>query len=164
MKDSVVVFNDILQSREPAVMIEPAIRVAPESGKWRCTVHVCRRAVRLERIHTDLARSMKVVPRLREKRRHMAARTFALAIEDFFAAFCRALVEAPIALSSSASKQPGPQLARTVLSVATSTPSRSVKGIKLGAKDTMAPTFKSRFAQPSSRLPIPGAKDSSTVE
>src|SRR5712692_7920491 len=102
MKDSVVVFNDILQSREPAVMIEPAIRVAPESGKWRCTVHVCRRAVRLERIHTDLARSMKVVPRLREKRRHMAARTFALAIEDFFAAFCRALVEAPIALSSSA--------------------------------------------------------------
>ncbi len=80
MKDSVVVFNDILQSREPAVMIEPAIRVAPESGKWRCTVHVCRRAVRLERIHTDLARSMKVVPRLREKRRHMAARTFALAI------------------------------------------------------------------------------------
>jgi len=39
---------------------------------------------------------MKVVPRLREKRRHMAARTFALAIEDFFAAFCRALVEAPI--------------------------------------------------------------------
>jgi len=107
---------------------------------------------------------MKVVPRLRENRRHMAARTFALAIEDFFAAFCRALVEAPIALSSSASKQPGPQLARTVLSVATSTPSRSVKGIKLGAKDTMAPTFKSRFAQPSSRLPIPGAKDSSTVE
>src|SRR5260370_14733872 len=96
MKDSVVVFNDILQSREPAVMIEPAIRVAPESGKWRCAVHVCRRAVRLERIHTNFARSMKVVPRLREKRRHMAARTFALAIEDFFAAFCRALVEAPI--------------------------------------------------------------------
>src|SRR5260370_23206508 len=96
MKDSVVVFNDILQSREPAVMRSAAIRVAPESGKWRCAVHVCRRAVRLERIHTNCARSMKVVPRLREKRRHMAARTFALAIEDFFAAFCRALVEAPI--------------------------------------------------------------------
>src|ERR1700682_52433 len=95
MKHSVVVFDDIPQSREPTVMIEPAIRVAPESGKWSCTVHVCRRAVRLEGIHTDLARSMKVVPRLREKRRHMAAGTFALAIENFFAALCCALVKAP---------------------------------------------------------------------
>src|SRR5579864_9165580 len=77
-------------------MIKPAFRVAPESGKWSCTVHVGRRAVGLEGIYTDLARRMKIVPRLREKRRHMAARTFALAIEDFFAAFCRALVKAPI--------------------------------------------------------------------
>jgi len=35
-------FDDILQSREPAVMIEPALRVTPESGKRGRTVHVGR--------------------------------------------------------------------------------------------------------------------------
>src|SRR2546422_4393960 len=33
-----------------------------------------------------------------------------------------------------------------------------------GDKATIAPTFKSRFAHPSSRLPIPGANELSTVE
>lgn len=72
-KDTVVVFDHILQSCEPTVMIKPALGVAPESGKRRRTVHMGRRPVRLERIHTDFARSVKVVPWLREKRRHMAS-------------------------------------------------------------------------------------------
>ena len=33
-----------------------------------------------------------------------------------------------------------------------------------GDSATIAPTFRSRFAQPSSRLPIPGANELSTVE
>src|SRR4029077_12991657 len=53
--------------------------------------------------------------------------------------------------------------ASTFFTVASSTPRRSVKGLRLGASETMAPTFKSRLAQPSRRLPIPGAKESSTV-
>ena len=39
-----------------------------------------------------------------------------------------------------------------------------MKGFRLGASDTIAPTLRSRLAQPSSRLPMPGAKESSTVE
>src|SRR6202521_2910827 len=96
MTDFLVVFNDILQSREPAVMIKPAFRVAPQSRQRRRAVHVCRRTVRLERIHTHLARSMKIVPWFRIKRRHVANRTFSLAIENFFSAFCRLLVKAPV--------------------------------------------------------------------
>jgi hypothetical protein len=94
MIESVVVLDDILQSHEPAIMIEPAFRVAPESGKRGGTIHVCRRAVRLKRIHTDFARSMKIIPWLSEERWHMAARTFPLAIEDFLATLCRTLVKA----------------------------------------------------------------------
>src|SRR5689334_6660527 len=67
-------------------------------------------------------------------------------------------------LSSSASKRPGPQLARTFLTVSTSTPRSSVNGLRFGASDTIAPTFRSRLAQPSSRWPTPGANESSTVE
>src|SRR3954468_2529530 len=65
---------------------------------------------------------------------------------------------------SSASYLPGPQLARTFFTVGTSTPSASATGCKFGASETMAPTLRSRFAQPSSRLPMPGAKESSTDE
>ena len=50
------------------------------------------------------------------------------------------------------------------MSVASSTPSGSVKGFRLGASETIRPTFRSWFGQPSSRLPIPGATESSTVE
>ena len=32
-----------------------------------------------------------------------------------------------------------------------------MNGLRLGARATIAPTFKSRLAQPSSRLPMPGA-------
>ena len=42
--------------------------------------------------------------------------------------------------------------------------SRSVNGLRFGARDTIAPTFRSRLAQPSSRLPMPGANELSTVE
>src|SRR6266852_6326678 len=96
MTDFLVVFDDIRESRKPAIMIEPAFRVAPQSRQRCGAVHVCRRAVRLERIHSDLARSMKTVPWFRIKRRNMAARTLALAVEDFFAAFCRVLVKAAV--------------------------------------------------------------------
>ena len=57
-----------------------------------------------------------------------------------------------------------PQLARTFLTVATSVPRSSLNGERLGASETMAPKFRSRFAQPSKRFPIPGIKESSTVE
>ena len=36
-------------------------------------------------------------------------------------------------------------------------------GATLGANAMISPTFKSRFAQPSSRAPMPGANESSTV-
>ena len=67
-------------------------------------------------------------------------------------------------LSSSASKQPGPQLLSTFFTVAASTPRRSVKGLRFGASETIAPTFRSLLAQPSNRFPMPGANESSTVE
>src|SRR5688572_1616069 len=39
-----------------------------------------------------------------------------------------------------------------------------MKGSRFGASETMRPTFRSRLAQPSRRLPMPGAKESSTLE
>src|SRR3954454_9795806 len=67
--------------------------------------------------------------------------------------------------SSSASNLPGPQLFRTCRTVASSTLSMSATGCSRpgGARLTIAPTFRSRFAQPSSRCPMPGAKESSTA-
>src|ERR1700731_5025811 len=96
MIQSVVVFDDILQGREPAVVVKPALSVAPQSGKRSSAVHMGRRAVGLERIHTDLAWSMEVISGLGEKWWHMAHRTFSLAIEDFFAPRGRRLVEASV--------------------------------------------------------------------
>src|SRR5438045_9408071 len=64
----------------------------------------------------------------------------------------------------SASYFPGPQLVSTLLSVGTSTPSSVATGWRLGASETMAPTFRSRFGHPSRRLPMPGANELSTVE
>jgi hypothetical protein len=58
----------------------------------------------------------------------------------------------------------GAKLARTFFTVSTSTPRMSVNGLRLGARDVIAPTFRSRLAQPSSRLPMPGANELSTVE
>jgi hypothetical protein len=49
-------------------------------------------------------------------------------------------------------------------SVASSTPSRLVTADRSGDNPTIAPTFRSRFAHPSNRRPIPGANESSTVE
>ena len=37
-------------------------------------------------------------------------------------------------------------------------------GFRLGASETIAPTFRSWLGQPSSRRPIPGANELSTVE
>src|SRR6266849_1297432 len=65
---------------------------------------------------------------------------------------------------SSASNLPGPQLARTFLVVASSTLSNLLIAGSPGPSDTIAPTLRSRFGQPSRRFPIPGAKESSTVE
>ncbi len=67
-------------------------------------------------------------------------------------------------LSSSASKRPGPQLVSTFFTVATSVCSRSAIGCRFGASDRMRPMFRSRLAQASRRLPIPGAKELSTCE
>jgi hypothetical protein len=39
-----------------------------------------------------------------------------------------------------------------------------VNGFRFGASDSIAPTFRSRLAQPSSRFPIPGANELSTVQ
>src|SRR5262249_20202543 len=73
-------------------------------------------------------------------------------------------VEAPPSSGSCASKRPGPQLASTARTVASSTPSRFATGDRSGASPITAPTFRSRFGQPSRRRPMPGAKESSTVE
>jgi len=67
-------------------------------------------------------------------------------------------------LSSSASKQPGPHPLNTFFRVAASTPRRSVKGLRFGASDTIAPTFRSLLAQPSRRFPMPGANEPSQGE
>src|SRR6516225_1073978 len=66
--------------------------------------------------------------------------------------------------SSSASNLPGPHAFSTLWTVATSVCSRSAMGCRLGANPMMAPTFKSRLAQPSRRWPMPGARELSTVE
>ena len=67
-------------------------------------------------------------------------------------------------MNSSASNLPGPQEARTFLTVSTSVPSRSAIGLRLGDSETIAPTLRSRLGQPSSRRPIPLANELSTVE
>jgi hypothetical protein len=64
---------------------------------------------------------------------------------------------------SCASNLPGPQLFKTLRTVASSTPRISENGATLGANAMISPTFRSRFAQPSSRAPMPGANESSTV-
>ena len=58
----------------------------------------------------------------------------------------------------------GPSRLSTFFTVAASTPRRSVKGLRFGASETIAPTFRSLLAQPSRRFPMPGANESSTVE
>src|SRR5713101_4669549 len=65
---------------------------------------------------------------------------------------------------SSASNFPGPQLASTLRTVASSTPRSFVKNERSAESEMMAPTFRSRFGQPSRRCPIPGANELSTVE
>ena len=66
--------------------------------------------------------------------------------------------------ASSASNLPGPQLARTARTVSVDTPSSSANGCRLGDRPMIAPTFKSRAGHPSSRWPMPGANELSTVE
>src|SRR3954447_19736295 len=66
--------------------------------------------------------------------------------------------------NSLASNLPGPQLASTFLTVASSAPSRSVTGLRFGASEITAPTLRSRLGRPSRRLPIPLANELSTVE
>src|SRR5215469_1548408 len=66
--------------------------------------------------------------------------------------------------SSSASNLPGPHALRTLCTVATLTPSRLAMGCRFGANPIMAPTFRSRLAQPSRRWPMPGTSELSTVE
>src|SRR3954447_24775659 len=67
-------------------------------------------------------------------------------------------------MNSSASNLPGPQDARTFLTVGRSTPSRSVTGLRVGAAEMIAPTLRSRLGQPSRRWPMPGANELLTVE
>src|SRR3954453_20603546 len=66
--------------------------------------------------------------------------------------------------NSSASNLPGPHAPSTRFTVETFVCRRFATGCRLGDRDTIAPTLRSRFAQPSSRFPMPGAKESSTVE
>src|SRR5215467_2503303 len=66
--------------------------------------------------------------------------------------------------SSSASNLPGPHALRTFCTVATSVPSSDAMGCRFGANPIMAPTFRSRLAQPSRRWPMPGTRELSTVE
>ena len=63
-----------------------------------------------------------------------------------------------------ASNFPGPHAASTARAVASLTPSNASTALKSGASATIAPTLRSRFAQPSSRWPIPCARELSTVE
>src|SRR5689334_5779873 len=67
-------------------------------------------------------------------------------------------------MNSSASNLPGPQLASTFFTVASSAPRTFSTGLRLGARETIAPTLRSRFGQPSRRLPMPGANELLTVE
>jgi hypothetical protein len=55
---------------------------------------------------------------------------------------------------NSASNFPGPQFISTLRTVGSSAPSRSAKGLTVGAEAMIAPTFRSRAGQPSSRFPI----------
>ena len=66
--------------------------------------------------------------------------------------------------SNSASYFPGPQAVSAFFNSASPMPSRSVSGFRLGARVMILPMSRSRFGQPSSRWPMPGAKASSTVE
>src|SRR5438094_366960 len=54
LEERVVMGHHIEQRREPAVVIEPALLMCPDPCQRRGAVHVRRRAVRLERVDTDL--------------------------------------------------------------------------------------------------------------
>ena len=57
-----------------------------------------------------------------------------------------------------------PRIAKTLIKVVTFTPNASVSGFKLGAISMIAPTFKSRLAQPSRQRTMPGANSSPTPQ
>src|SRR4030095_2002239 len=67
-------------------------------------------------------------------------------------------------INKTAANFPGPQSPRTFRKVGSSTCNISAIGFALSVNEIMPPTLRSLFGHPSSRLPIPGAKESSTVE
>src|SRR5437762_13381499 len=85
-EETVVMVHHVEEGGEPAVVVEAAFLMRPESGQRRGAIHVRRRAVGLERIDTDLTRRMEVVPRLSEEWREMTRRAPARPREQGLAA------------------------------------------------------------------------------
>src|SRR6476660_7379646 len=67
-------------------------------------------------------------------------------------------------INKTAANFPGPHLPRTLLNVASLTCSIFAIGCALSVSEIIAPTLRSLLGHPSRRLPIPGAKELSTVE
>src|SRR5215510_4854558 len=80
-EELVVVLGNIPQRGKTAIMIKAAFLMSPKSCQRRGAKNVRGRAIRLKRIHPDLARRVEVIPRLREQWRDVAASALALGLE-----------------------------------------------------------------------------------
>src|ERR1043166_3834041 len=92
----VVVLHHCLEGREPAVVVEAALLVAPQPSQRGGAVHVRRRAVRLEVADADGFAGDQVLARLGEGRRHVAGRALRLPVEQRLAAGGGHRVERPL--------------------------------------------------------------------
>jgi len=90
----IVVIDYIPQCGEPAVMIETALLVTPQTFQWCGSVSPVRSPIRLKIVNTDLSRRVHVPARLRENRRYMTSRAFRLTEEYYFPTLqCRSATE-----------------------------------------------------------------------
>src|SRR6266536_1304189 len=155
LEEVVVVVDHVGEGGEAPVVEEPALLVCPQALERRGAVAVVGRPVGLEAVDPALRGPVQVPAWLGEQRRDVAARALRLAVEQELAAG-----------GGDGSNEPGAGAGAgaTSLTVATLVPRKLATGCRSGASETIAPTFRSRLAQPSSRWPIPGANELSTVE
>src|SRR5689334_17291344 len=83
----VVMIDDGSQRREPAVVIEAALRVGPEPAQRCGTVSLIGRARSLELVDADLRAGVHVPAGLGEERRHVTTAALGSAVEQGFTVF-----------------------------------------------------------------------------
>lgn len=83
---AVIVLDDVDQSGEPAVVIEPSLLVREESAQRRGPVHFSRRAIGLKIVDADVSALVQIHARLRPERLRMTAVALRFPAEELVAA------------------------------------------------------------------------------